>query len=144
MTGILAMDIIGSSLGKYVFDGSTSGVEKVHLLLQSAGVTITMKYGCCYFPKYLSIIFSLRCCNLKHCELGVDRGTQQTHTYVYICFLLAKTNVLHYVLGKADCEFLSSHCLSNRVPCWTDSCADTSRNPLFGNHVFPICSSDSV
>lgn len=70
------MDIMASSLGKSVFDGSTSGVEKVHLLLQSTGVAINVKYGCCYFPKYLFILFSLRCCNFKHCELGVDGGTR--------------------------------------------------------------------
>lgn len=76
MTGIWVMYIMWNILGKSVFDGSTSRVDKVHLLLQSTGVTITMKYGCRYFTKYLSLIFSLRCCNFKHCEFGVDRGTQ--------------------------------------------------------------------
>lgn len=71
-----AMYMMWNSLGKSVFNASTRGADKVHLLLQSASMTVNMKYGYRYFTKQFSVIFSLRCCNFKHCELGVDRGTQ--------------------------------------------------------------------
>jgi len=76
----------------------------------------------------------------------IEGHSSDTPTYIFFCFLFAKIDVLHYILGKADCEFLSSHCMSNRVPCWTECCADTdsSRKPPFGHRVFPFSSSNSI
>lgn len=75
----------------------------------------------------------------------IEGHSRRPPTYTYFCFLFAKIDALHYMLGKAVCEFLSSRCMSNRVPCWTDCCADTdtSRKPPFGDRVFPFCSSNS-
>lgn len=64
----------------------------------------------------------------------IEGHSRHPPTYTYFCFLFAKIDALHYMLGKAVCEFLSSRCMSNRVPCWTD-CVQTQtqvENPLLG------------
>lgn len=62
---------------------------------------------------------------------------------VWFCLFGFLIDVLHYMLGKADCEILSSYCMSNRVPWWTDLCR-YKQKPPFGDGVFPFHSSSSM
>lgn len=88
MTGILAMDIIGSSLGKYVFDGSTSGVEKVHLLLQSAGWQSPWNMVAVIFPNTFPLYFLSDAAIWSTVSWELIEGhSRHTPTYTFVFFL---------------------------------------------------------